>query len=1221
MLSGEFRWSRRVAWTAACALTWAVCCPFYGPTLALMALVVPGLVFSPVLANCGVVLRNRGFSSLELDWSWRRLAAPQAWLPAVQLAVVTALGSHFVRHLGPVFLWTCAVLDALLALSWLAAAGVRVVGRSEDTGRRRASTPERLMVLSALAGAVGMGVAAWAVRLVVLPITYGAVTPGPPWRSATWVYAWLDEQIGGSLFGPSFEQPYWPLLPAGAGLVSGLLAAATRQAADRAGRARNPFAQAENGAGGKVFLSYSRSDTEFARALTEALRGWVREVWVDWQAIKPSARWRKSISDGIRESDALIVLISRKSLASVYCWDECLQAIEGGKRILPVVIDPELSSGAGAALREAGWEELTAFQRLDMSDPDRFEEDTRHIVAFTAQEHRWVSGHTRLGLQAHEWRESGRSDGFLLREDELRAAEWLRDNVPASPAFMARLTDDEQEFIDSSRRALRRRRVRFRISAVAVLLAIVSLSSLVVAVQSGAEADRRASLSRLLAVASRSQSGGRLDTSSLLAAAAYGVSDTAEARSAMAERLMQFNHVAKVLPGPDTKGAGWPVFSADGSTLAVGRTDGTTQIWDVEGWRLRGTFRGRLPQEGRRGLTSDGRVVALLTGTRVTVNDTATRRTVASFGLAEDGPPFGWSGGLSPDGRILVASTSYQRAWTWSVPSRRLLARHDSECAFSSLSPSGRWLWCQSGEQGRLHDVLTSSSASDVPVGLSGAWQLLGWTASDEPVIDTGDGPPKVLPAGGKGTPWVPERGMSISSVSADGRRALLSDAHGHRFAVWDLRARKKLGDVEPADLDGVSGTDSDEQVAALTGIAPTHGMWLSTGGARGTGVWDLSAPAPPHPYVVFSPDGRAAVSVTETGVVAWNRTAAGRLVSEIPLKGGDSAARPWSTVSPDGNTVASVSGRTVHLFDTRTGRLRQTIRLKGSGNGITYSRDGTRLAVSETVSLPPARSGERTLTTIVEVFALPAGKRVALIESVGPNGSPQETTGLSLSPDGRLVYLAVSQDHTIHVWDTIAGHMVKSYHLGEVEAVALSPDGHWLAAVDRQGVLHQWNTATGRSVLSYRGAARTVAFSQDGRTLVAASESLRSLLVFDAETQRKRAADVDTGATIRAVRLSDAQGVAVITLDAESDGGAVIVWDLLHHARIGPVLARVGGGAVAELTADGKRAVGLAPGAIVTGVVDPRTWQSTLCSVVGRPLLGQEWHAVVPDQRYTPAC
>ncbi|MER6422833.1 toll/interleukin-1 receptor domain-containing protein [Streptomyces sp. NPDC001137] len=1215
----EFRRSRRVAWAAACAVTWSVSYPFLGPVVSLMALVVPNLVFNPVLANWGLVLRHRGVKRLTVDWSWRRLAAPEAWLPPVQLAVVAALGSHMVQHLGPVSVWVYIVLDVLLALSWHAAAGVRV-GVGGETEHRRVPTPERVMALSALAGAAGMGVAAWAVRLLVLPITYGEATPGPRWRSVTWGYAWLDEQIGSSLFGPSFEQPYWPLLLAGAGLVSGLVAATARQAVDRAGAVRNPFVPAHDGTGGKVFLSYSRSDTDFARAITDALHGRVREVWVDWQAIKPSERWRKSISDGIRESDALMVLISPKSLASPYCWDECRQAIEGRKRILPVIIDAELASGAGAALREAGWEELTAFQRLDMSDPDRFDEGVHHIAAFTAQEHRWVSGHTRLGLQAHEWRESGRSDGFLLREDELGAAEWLRDNVPTSPGFMAQLTDEEQEFIDSSHSARRRRRIRFRTGAVAILLAIVSLSSLVVAAQSGAEADRRESLSRLLATASQSQSGGRLDISSLLAAAAYGESDTAEARSVMAERLMRFNHVAKVLPGRDTKGAGWPVFSADGSTLAVGREDGTTQIWDVKGWRLRGTFHGRLPKKGQRGLTPDGRVVALLAGTQITVTDTIARRTVASFDLKEDGPPFDWSGGLSPDGRILVASTDYQRAWTWSVPNRRLLARHDSDCDFSWLSPSGKWLWCLSGERGSLHDVLTASSASDVHVRVkTGFGQLLGWTASDEPVVDTGDGPPEILPAGGKGTPWVPEQGMSIRSVSEDGRRALLSDTEGRRFDVWDLQARRKLGDVEPGQLKSVSGPDSDEEVAALTGITATHGMWLSTGGDRGTGVWDLSDHEPGHPYVAFSPDGRAAVSVTETGVVAWDRVAAGRLVSKIPLRSGDDKARPSSTVSPDGGTLAGVSGRTVQLFDTRTGTLQETIRLKGAGNGITYGRDGTRLAVSETVTLPPARSGQRVLTTIVEVFALPGRNRVGLIESVGPNGTPQKSTALSLSPDGRLLYLAVSQDHIIYVWDTTAGHIVRSYNLGSVDAAALSPDGHWLAAVDHQGVLHEWNTTTGRSALSYRGAARTVAFSQDGRTLVAASESRQSLVIFDAETHQKLAVDVNVGADIRAVRLSGANGVAVITLD--SDGGAVVLWDLLHHARTGPVLARLGTGSVAEMTADGKRTVGQAPGTIVSALVDPQAWHNNLCSVVGRPLLRQEWSRFVPNQRYAPAC
>ncbi|MEV6057258.1 hypothetical protein [Streptomyces sp. NPDC052107] len=56
-------------------------------------------------------------------------------------------------------------------------------------------------------------------------------------------------------------------------------------------------------------------------------------------------------------------------------------------------------------------------------------------------------------------------------------------------------------------------------------------------------------------------------------------------------------------------------------------------------------------------------------------------------------------------------------------------------------------------------------------------------------------------------------------------------------------------------------------------------------------------------------------------------------------------------------------------------------------------------------------------------------------------------------------------------------------------------------------------------------------------------------------------------------------------------------------------------------MTADGKRAVGLAPGAIVSVLVDPRARQNTLCSVAGRPLLRQEWRSAVVGQRYTRAC
>ncbi|MDH6127088.1 toll/interleukin-1 receptor domain-containing protein [Kitasatospora sp. GP82] len=1224
--------NRRTAWLMSCAVSWLVCVPFFGPLAALVGLLVPGLAFSPQVANLEFVLRHHAAKDIRFTWAWRQLIALEQLVLTALLTGVTAASLLLVQPLEPLYRWTLSATAVLLYLGTVAFTGVgleRSGGRAGEAESSRTRVLERFLALGAATTAAGLGAFAWAVRRIVLPVAYGELEFAKRWQPLADGYAWLDGQIHTSLAGPSFEQSYWPLLPAGAGLVAGLATLAAREAAVRAATARIPFANEELGSGGKVFLSYSRRDTDFARSVTDRLEGHVREIWVDWQAIKPSEKWRRSIADGIRESDAMVVLVSRSSLASPYCWDEVRQAIEERKRILPVVIEAELATGTTAALREAGWDELTEFQRLDMSRPERFEEDVRRVVAFTAQEHRWVSGHTRLGLQAHEWWESGRSDGFLLREDELRAARWLRDYVPNDPSFRAELTEQQHRFIEASGQALRRRRLRFRTAVVSVLLVLAGLSSLVVAVQSQAETQRRQTLSRALVVASANQSGGRIDTSSLLAAAAYGTYDTAEARNAMADRLTRFNHAVKVLPGLGEGGAAVQgfAFSADGSTLAVELTNGTTQVWDTGDWHLRGTLRGVLPNERGRGMSADGRLVALLSGTRITVTDTTTMRETASFDLMEGTALVAtWTGGLSADGRTLVGDGNWL-AQIWSVPERREVSQR--YCLAMSLSPSGRWAWCQQDGETWLRDLQAPDAGNDTHIADNPT--IEGWTAADEPVADH-DGSAEVVPAGGHGQPWRPEQGWlarTMQAVSEDGRRVLLRKGTELQFAVWDLQGRTKVGDVSADQLtkDGkaVSGPATDEQLATLMGTASTDGMVLTSGGDNDSGaVQPVESAAPGRP-IALTADGRRAAGRTESGTLAvWDRGPGGRFVSQIPVDG-LKAPHLFSAVSPDGGTVAMVDGTALRLFDIRTGRVvREPIRLSGTGQLIAYSRDGSQLAVSELITAADATKSDRRMRALVEVFALPSGAREAVLDSPSHSDSRESVNGLAFAPDGRRLYVGVQQAMAVYVWDLTSGQVVHRWATsGYLDAMALSPDGRWLATVDRQYVLTQWDTTTGKAVWSTSpAAAYAVTFSQDGRALVAPSTDLRSLVIRDASTHQQVGTQLDIGYQIRSVQVTSLTGVAVVTLDASVDGGAVQLWDLQHHTRIGPVVARVGSnGSVEQLTADGTRAVAVADGTVFSALVDPSAWKNSLCALVGRPLLRREWTTTAPKERYLPTC
>jgi hypothetical protein len=88
------------------------------------------------------------------------------------------------------------------------------------------------------------------------------------------------------------------------------------------------------------FLSYSRSDEEFALRLAKDLQSRGVEMWVDRFSIRPSEHWDRAIERAIRGCRNVIAVLSPRSVASENVADEISLAIDAGKPIIPVVIEP-----------------------------------------------------------------------------------------------------------------------------------------------------------------------------------------------------------------------------------------------------------------------------------------------------------------------------------------------------------------------------------------------------------------------------------------------------------------------------------------------------------------------------------------------------------------------------------------------------------------------------------------------------------------------------------------------------------------------------------------------------------------------------------------------------------------------------------------------------------------------------------------------------------------
>ena len=87
------------------------------------------------------------------------------------------------------------------------------------------------------------------------------------------------------------------------------------------------------------FLSYSRSDQEFALRLASDLRGQGISLWVDQLDIRPSEHWDRAIERAVNSCRGIVVVLSPRSVASDNVADEISFAIDGGKSVLPVMIE------------------------------------------------------------------------------------------------------------------------------------------------------------------------------------------------------------------------------------------------------------------------------------------------------------------------------------------------------------------------------------------------------------------------------------------------------------------------------------------------------------------------------------------------------------------------------------------------------------------------------------------------------------------------------------------------------------------------------------------------------------------------------------------------------------------------------------------------------------------------------------------------------------------
>jgi hypothetical protein len=90
----------------------------------------------------------------------------------------------------------------------------------------------------------------------------------------------------------------------------------------------------------KIFVSYSRKDTDFVRKLAGDLEKAGYDVWWDLTDLRGGEDWIRRIPAAIEESQFVIVVLSPSSVISEWVEKEYTQALSLRKKIIPIMLTP-----------------------------------------------------------------------------------------------------------------------------------------------------------------------------------------------------------------------------------------------------------------------------------------------------------------------------------------------------------------------------------------------------------------------------------------------------------------------------------------------------------------------------------------------------------------------------------------------------------------------------------------------------------------------------------------------------------------------------------------------------------------------------------------------------------------------------------------------------------------------------------------------------------------
>ena len=804
----------------------------------------------------------------------------------------------------------------------------------------------------------------------------------------------------------------------------------------------------------EVFISYSRTDSDLARKINDALQELGKTTWFDQESIATGTDFQQEINRGIASSDNFLFIISPKSVNSPYCAGEVEYAKNLGKRFITALHRP-LSDDDQQKLPAA----LANVQWLDFNQHGgEFSANFNELVRTLDTDRDHVRSHTKWSQRALEWDEKGKNTDLLLRGSEFAIAEeWLeiseieKKNPP--------ITNLQKDFIIQSWQAIdaRKKQEKRQILILRSLL-LGTTMAFIVAIIGGIFAWRERKQSELIQAQSLTEySLFLLREHKELDASIQGIkAGKILLNQQMSDLESPVLNVMKVLDLAlnqgreknsleDHDGEVLSIsFSPDGKTLASGGLDYSIRLWNVETGKKISTIQRDGGTIKSLSFSPNGKTLAF-GGNDETIKlwDVKIGKEIKTFNGRHLDTVNGLS--FSPDGKILASGSDDQTIKLWDVETGKEISTfkgHTGGIMDVSFSPDGKILASGSDDQTiKLWDVNTGKETR-TPL------------KHTEPVFTVAfsrDG--KTLASGGKDkkiTLWDLKTGKKSHTLEghdnyvysldfgSDGK-TLASSSSDNTIKLWNLKTHKPIETLYGHD-------DTVKQVRfSPDGKILASGSWDST-----IKLWDLAKELTPSLQghdssvynVSFSPDRKTVASGSSDDTIKlWNV----KTRQEISTLKGHNGLVLSVNFSPDGKTLASGSDdKTIKLWNVETRQEIGTLKgHKGVVNSVNFSSDGKTLA-----------SGGAD--NIIKLWNV---KKRQENNAFTGKGHEKAVNSVSFSPDGKTL-ASGSLDKTIKFWNVKTGKEIPILrtHQSGVYSVNFSPDGKTLASGSDDKTIKLWN-------------------------------------------------------------------------------------------------------------------------------------------------------------------